>query len=298
MHKQWPELLPFYVAGALSAADRIAVDAHLAECAACREAVEEWRIVAGAVRAEAAARASELPPLWPVVRTSLRRRPTLRQAVRAAVDLVWAQRVVVMMRGGIVPAVLLVVGVGVWLTTRLPDGSPVTLPLLTLVPVAAALGVAFLYGPDTDTAFEIVTTTPTSPATLVFARLTLVLGLVSGVTGLGSLWLSATGGGALGPLVGAWLGPMLLLSALATLLSLLWQPIVAASVTLALWAGVVILLNAELDGNHPLSVSLLPLLHPGWLSFGVQIAVAGLLWLLAYILSTREATILRKLELG
>jgi hypothetical protein len=297
MHEQWSELLPFYVAGALSAVERAAVDAHLAECATCREAVEEWRIVAGAVRADASARAGELPPLWPVVRTRLRRRPTIRQALRAAVDLVWAQRVVVM-RGGVVPAVLLVVGVGVWLTTRLPDGSPVALPLLTLVPVAAALGVAFLCGPDTDTAFEIVTTTPTSPATLVFARLTLVLGLVSGVTGLGSLWLSAMGGGALGPLVGAWLGPMLLLSALATLLSLLWQPIVAASVTLALWAGVVILLNAELDGNHPLSVSLLPLLHPGWLSFGVQIAVAGLLWLLAYVLSTREATILHKLELG
>lgn len=297
MHEGWQDLLPFYAVGTLPAADRAAVEAHLAGCAACQQTIDEWRVVATAVQAEASARAAALPPLSPVVRANLRRRPTPAQALHSAANLVWAQRAVVARRG-LALAALLVLVVGVLLSAGLRSNAPAALPLLTLVPVAAALGAAFLHGPDTDPAFEIVATTPTPPATLTFARLTLVLGFVGSVSGLGSLVLSAVDGAALGPLVGAWLGPMLFLSALATVLSLLWQPVVAAGTTLALWAGVVVLLNAELGGRPPLNLSLRPLLHPSWLLFGLQLAVAGLLWLLVWLLLTREATSWRTLESG
>lgn len=60
------ELLPAYALGALDADDRAELEAHLAECAACRLRLEEWRRTAGDL-ADAVAPAA--PP--PGVRASL-----------------------------------------------------------------------------------------------------------------------------------------------------------------------------------------------------------------------------------
>ena len=297
MHEQWRDLVPFYVAGTLPAGDRAAVEEHLAECAECREVLREWRLVAAAAQSETSERAIELPPLSAAVRASLRHQPSVGQSLRSMSNLVWGQRAV-LVRSGLIPTVLIVLMLGVVASALMRGNAPVALPLLTLVPVAAALGVTFLHGPDTDSAFEIVSATPTQPATLVFARLTLILALVIGVGGLGSVLLSATGVGALAPLVGAWLGPMLVLSALATVLSLLWPPIVAAGTTLALWASVVALLTMELDGGGPPGVSLRPLLNPDWASFGTEVAIALLMWLIAWVLLARDRTSLGRLGIG
>lgn len=297
MCKKWRELLPFYVAGVLSAAEGAAVEAHLGDCEACRVAVEEWQSLAVVVRAESATRVPPLPPLSPLVRASLRRRPTLAQALRSAADLTWAQRVVLIQKG-LLPAVLLAVLLSVLATLCLRDGWPVALPMLALVPLAAALAVVFLYGPETDPAFEIVTPAPTPPGTLLLARLTLTLGLVGVLATLGSLVLSAAGAVALGPLIGAWLGPLLLLSALATVLALLWRPLTAAGVTLFLWATVVILLGAEVGGQPLIQTSLRPLLQPGWPLFLAQSATAGLLWSLGWLFLARDGLLARKLEAG
>jgi hypothetical protein len=156
--------------------------------------------------------------------------------------------------------------------------------------------VAFLYGPEADSAFEIVSTTPTPPGALLLARLTLLLGSVGSVAMPLSLLLSAVGGVAFMPLVGAWLGPLLSLSALATVLALLWQPMIAASVTLTLWAGVVVLLVTELGGRSLVRASLYPLLQPDWTLFMTQVATAGLLWALGWVLLARDTLPTRKLE--
>lgn len=286
------DLLPFYAAGGLSTTERATVEAHLADCAACRAALREWRAIAEVVRAESAARAVELPSLSPVVRANLCRRPTVAQALRSAASLVWAQRVVMAGRGFVFLALVL----GVLATLSLGDGVPVAFPLLALTPPAAALGVAFLYGPGADSAFEIVATTPTPPGALLLARLTLLLSSVGGVAMPLSLLLSGVGGVAFVPLVGAWLGPLLSLSALATVLALLWRPMIAASVTLTLWAGVVVLLVAELDGRSLVQASLRPLLQPDWALFMAQVAAAELLWALGGVLLARDTLPTRKLE--
>jgi hypothetical protein len=278
IHKLLRNQLPFYVAGVLSTDERAHVEQHLQTCPECRRDMADWQRVAHAVRVQAAAREGALPALSPVVRGNLQRRPTYAEAFRSAGGLGWAQRMVVL-RGSVVPAVVLVLVLGLLATLWLRDSQFAALPLLGLIPIIAALGVAFLYGPDADPAFDVVGATPTPPSTLLFARLTLVLGMLCGVATGGSVVLSTADHIPFLPLIGAWLGPLLLLSSLATVLALVWRPLVAGGVTLGLWACTVMLVSAELMGRPLLRVSLLPLIEPSWALFGAQIMLAAALWL-------------------
>ncbi len=56
MHKRWQDLLPFYVAGTLSASEEIRLEEHLSHCTECRAALADWQAVCSAVRSEMAAR--------------------------------------------------------------------------------------------------------------------------------------------------------------------------------------------------------------------------------------------------
>ncbi len=62
MHSRYRNLLPFYVKGLLSLEERIWLERHLDECAACREDVRRWRQVAEAVSAEASTWIPDLMP--------------------------------------------------------------------------------------------------------------------------------------------------------------------------------------------------------------------------------------------
>ncbi|MEP7291615.1 MAG: SH3 domain-containing protein [Chloroflexota bacterium] len=63
MHKTWEEMLPFYAAGSLPKADVTRLEFHLAHCNECSKSLEDWRRIAGAVRAEASSQMRDLPPL-------------------------------------------------------------------------------------------------------------------------------------------------------------------------------------------------------------------------------------------
>lgn len=67
MHNQWEEMLPFYAAGTLPKAEAARLERHLSHCDACRRSLNDWRLVAAAVRAEAASQLRDLPPLSPDV---------------------------------------------------------------------------------------------------------------------------------------------------------------------------------------------------------------------------------------
>jgi len=62
-HNPARDWLPLYVAGSLSANQRLTVEAHLATCAECAVLADHWRQIALAVRSESAARADRLPTL-------------------------------------------------------------------------------------------------------------------------------------------------------------------------------------------------------------------------------------------
>ncbi|WP_214318231.1 hypothetical protein [Nonomuraea sediminis] len=104
-------------------------------------------------------------------------------------------------------------------------------------PLVAGLGVAGLYGPEQDRAFELVAATPTSPRLVLLARVTLVYGydLAIALAVSGLLWLSGKASDGPAALIASWLGPMTLLAALSLLLAVCWNPAGAIGVTLGVW---------------------------------------------------------------
>ena len=169
------------------------------------------------------------------------------------------------------------------------------LPLFALVPILAALIVTQTMSNEYDPAYEITEALPTPTGTLIFARLTLALALIVGLAGTGSILVAALDGGELLVLVMAWLGPMLVLSAFATLLSLLWRPLPAAGVTLLGWGLVILQLAREQMGGATL-ISLRLLLHPDGLLVAAELLLAGLLWLLAWLWLSRGTPPALRLE--
>lgn len=292
-HDECRAQLPFYVAGTLPRNEQAAIERHLDDCERCRAELREWQFLAGTVRREAAARRVSLPPLSAVVRANLYRRPTPGEAMRSAAHLIGAQWPVLR---GLLPAALLVLLLGILGTIALRDDTRAALPLLALAPIVAALSVAFLHHTEADPAWEVVAATPTSPGALVFARLTLVLGIIVAVMLGGSLAVSVATGEMLGPLVAVWLGPLLLLSALATVLAVRWTPVIGAGVSLTLWVTVISTLVKELAGDPLLALSLRPLLDPGWWLLGGYLVAAAFLWYLSWRLASGRLALVGELS--
>ncbi len=63
MHKQWEDLIPFYIAQTLPRQEAAALEQHLAGCDMCRRSMDEWRTIATAVRTQAVSHLRDLPPL-------------------------------------------------------------------------------------------------------------------------------------------------------------------------------------------------------------------------------------------
>lgn len=63
MHEEWEDLIPFYVTHTLPAHEAAALTNHLATCAGCQKALEDWRNIAGATQAAADEWSRDLPPL-------------------------------------------------------------------------------------------------------------------------------------------------------------------------------------------------------------------------------------------
>ncbi len=68
MHKQWQDLLPYYVAGTLPRSRAAELERHLVACDACRRALHEWQMVAGVVQNQAEEWSIQAPPLAPELR--------------------------------------------------------------------------------------------------------------------------------------------------------------------------------------------------------------------------------------
>ncbi len=71
MHKQWEERIPFYLNRTLPPDEIQGLEAHLARCTACRQALEEWRMVADATYVAATEWGYYLPPLSATVRARM-----------------------------------------------------------------------------------------------------------------------------------------------------------------------------------------------------------------------------------
>jgi len=133
----------------------------------------------------------------------------------------------------------IVIGLGALVTFgySLSNAVDVTLPFVLIAPVAAAAGIAFLYGPGVDPALEIELTTPVSPRQVLLARLALVFGFDLVFSLVGSAFLALFRADiSFWPLVSGWLAPMTFLSSLAFLLTTLTlDPGVSLVACLGLW---------------------------------------------------------------
>jgi hypothetical protein len=210
------------VNGTLSGAERIAVANHVRACGGCRDELAGWRALSDATRLAAretlAVGAAPRPaPSARVLAEIEKPRPGGRLGHGLAV----LRRQVPLVRTQIWPASLLVMSLG-FLACLLERAAFAGLVFTLVVPFIASVGVVFIYGPETDPSLELALATPTSPRTILLARLTLVCGFDLALAAIASLGLAALGlaPGGLGHLVSLWLGPMLLLSSGSLLVSL------------------------------------------------------------------------------
>ena len=277
------EELPFYINSTLPLELYKQVDAHLSDCQSCRNELADWEQIAHLIPEDIQQRSGDLPTLSPIVRNRVNAPQTFIQGLQSALGLIWVQRVIIL-PGGVLASVALAVALGVIATARIGSQSnPLFLiPLLILVPCLAVIAIGFIYNEDTDPAYEVLLATPTPTAVLIFSRLTLALSLITGLSFLGSLLLDFIGVGQLSHLVMVWLGPMLLLSGLTTILVLNFGPFIATGISLTLWTATIVLLVTEIEEISLVNFSLAGLIYPdGWMVTS-QLIIAAVLWFLGW----------------
>ncbi|TQS43765.1 zf-HC2 domain-containing protein [Cryptosporangium phraense] len=235
------DLLPAYAAGSLSDAEREKVRAHLADCPRCRADLAAWETIADAT-----------PTIRPpdparLVRTVLTRsalespaeRPA-RRRLRYLGGLVLAEVRLVRLAVPVASALVMALGVALVLLQGDfgPEGSA-GLVLSLIAPIVAAAGIAGTYRSRRDPVAELIAAAPTSGRLLLLVRVTLVFGYDLALAGAASILLAVTGTSGtagLNTLVGAWLGPMALLSSLSLLIAVRFGPDIALGAAVGLWA--------------------------------------------------------------
>ncbi len=226
-----------YATGALDPTERAEVEAHLAGCAQCRADVAAWQAL-GDVRHDPA------PPGPALVHRALLRSaltgppPATRRPAWFSLALLRAEARLVRPAVPIASALVMALGVVLAATSTATAEGFAGEVLALVAPVVAALGIAGLYGPRRDPAFEVVAATPTAPALILLTRIALVFGYDLLLALAASGVLAALGGdpGGLFALVDAWLGPMALLSALSLVLAVWIGADAAAGVAVVLWS--------------------------------------------------------------
>jgi hypothetical protein len=274
------DMLPAYLNGTLDAGLAARVEAHLSGCAACRAELAEWRAIAEA--APMLCRQSPIPAdtllsrVWSEIdraeAETLRRRPALRLA--------WLWSLLIgqlpLVRRGIWAASALTMALGCVIELLRPYG--VGKALAVFAPVVAAMGIAFVYGPENDPSLEIALATPTSPRLVLLGRLTLVYAYDILLAVIASAAITAARGGTgLWPVIVLWLGPMLFLSALSLVLSLLFGSATGISAALVIWAARI------MAGGHWLPTGDRNLFIRFWGSNTLLIPLAAALLLVAFV---------------
>jgi len=207
--------------------------------------------------------------------------PARRQSLRWAWLIARSQVRLVHPATWIASVLVIALGIGVTIALYQPTLSGTDLPFVLIAPLVAAVGVAFLYGLDSDPPLELQLSTPVTPRVILLARLTLLFGFNLFLGVAGSLALTFVHAEiSLLPLILAWLAPMTFLSALAFLTSvILFGPLLSVFISLFIWVSQVVR-RAPID---LLSLERIPdlfRLDQSPLLFGAAVAAVALaLWL-------------------
>ena len=288
------DLLPAHANGTLGPREEREVRDHLRGCPSCRAELASWEAVRGA----AVARSEALPPppegvvarVWERVGEDAAGagRPGTRVRLSLAWQLLLGQAPLVRREIWASSAFTMALGCAVALLAAGPaHGGTI---LAVFAPVVAAVGVAFLYGSENDPSLELALSTPTPPRLVLLARLVLVYGydLALALVATGVLVLAKDGVGAWA-LISLWIGPMLFLSSLALLLSLLFGANAAILVAMGLW-GARLLAESGSGGYRAGAASLEAL----WRADALLVSLATLLLAAALLYAPRSGTFSRE----
>lgn len=249
-------MLPAYLNGTLDAGMAARVETHLPICTGCRAELAAWQAIA------------DVPPM--LYQQSPLPADTLLSRVWSEIDraetegtytlprrpvrrLAWLWSLLIgqlpLVRRGIWTASALTMALGCFIELLRPYG--VGKALAVFAPVVAAMGIAFVYSPENDPSLEIALATPTSPRLVLLGRLTLVYayGILLAVLA-SAVITTARGGTGLWPVIVLWLGPMLFLSALSLVLSLLLGSVVGISTALIIWTTRIMASSHWLPGGQ------------------------------------------------
>jgi hypothetical protein len=240
------DLMPGYVNGTLDAPDRARLAAHLAACLPCRQELAAWRTIAEATHESVVGVGAPSPALLASVWARIDA-PSPVERAREALRLAWATAPrSLAQQWAVLRAQAMLIPQGIWITSAIVltmvfavasiwSGPAVPPALLGLVvPLVTAVGVAFIYGPEHDTALEVTLATPTSPRVVLIGRLALVCGYDLAFASAITCLLALTRGTGFTLLASVWLGPMLLLAGLSLLVSLIWGAVAGVSVAVGL----------------------------------------------------------------
>jgi hypothetical protein len=254
--KDW---LPAYAAGSLRGADRDRVRAHLVDCPRCRTELAAWQVIADAATPAGAAPDPARMLRAVLTRSAIEGSPgpprdgRRARRLRHLAALVAAEGRLIRPAVPVASALVMALGVAIVLLRTVAGAAGVSadLVLAMLAPIVAAAGVAGTYRSRCDPVGELVAATPTPGRLLLLVRIAIVFGYDLMLALAASAVLTATGAAgtaSLHALVGAWLGPMALLSSLSLLVAVRFGPDVALGAAVGLWA-VRVLADSVLAGG-------------------------------------------------
>jgi hypothetical protein len=238
------DLLPDYVNGRLGPTEERRVLEHVDGCAKCQEELASWQELGEAVNL--AYRGLPGPPedamgrVWAKIEMGGARTSGISPSAPQLM-LLWQLLLsqIPLVRGKLWAASAITMGLGCVVSLITSANASVAAASFSLfAPVIAAMGIAFVYGPENDPSLEVALSTPTPSRSVLMARLVLVYGYdLALALGATAVLVLTKGGAGLLPLVSLWISPMLFLSALALLVSLFLGPAVAVLTALALWGA-------------------------------------------------------------
>jgi hypothetical protein len=233
------DLLPAYVNGTLDAGATARVEAHLGSCRACQGELAEWQAIAGVAYRAYQRVSSPADTLLDRVWAEIDMTAPHREGWRLVRQLHWLRQLLLgqipLVRRGIWAASALTMALGCAVELLQAYGAGRALALFA--PVIAAMGVAFVYGPESDPSLEIALATPTTARLVLLCRLTLVYAYDIFLAVIASaVIMQARGGAGIWSVIVLWLGPMLFLSTLSLVLTLIFGSAAGIGAALAIWA--------------------------------------------------------------
>jgi Putative zinc-finger len=238
------EQLGWYANQALPVEEHAEVDAHLAQCAACRGDVEEWSGVRAAMYTVHMSTPQPRADLFSLLEQQLDRsesRSIVRQVlhitglrVMIVCEHLWAQLRLIRRDLWWMPLILMPL-TALLATTPYHWQNRASILAFTGA-LITALSMAFLYGQEADPAREMTLVTPTSPRLILCTRGCVVFGynLLINLAGVLPIMLSHS---AITPmwLLANWFAPLCCLAAIALLISTLINAATAVFTCALLW---------------------------------------------------------------